>query len=238
MMKRVFSFGKIDYYHTGRKINLVEVEMSYTEKGDKKVFSVSGKIWNGRKTDIVCGGQCLDEIAKYVKTPLFNTIFRLWKQYHLNDSHPECEHQARMHWPEKANEEVALYHWRLTREASDLKNYVEKAAIAALRAGETFTPTPEQTHIASLNYSLTTSTPTPPENISQYYEPKKPFYAGDEGHVEKRRLGCLREDEHPDGILGKPCPVCGYRYGTYWNYFPVPRDDEQIILNLLKGEQP
>ena len=197
MMKRVFNFGKIDYYHTGRKTNLVEVEMSYTEKDDKKIFSVSGKIWNSRKTDIVCGGQCLDEIAEYIKTPLFKTIHRLWKQYHLNDMHLECEHQA-----------------------------------------ATFTPTPEQTHMALLKYSLTTPTSTLPENISQYYEPKKPLYRGDTEHTERKKRGFLREEEHPDGILCKPCPVCGYKYGTSWNYFPVPRDDEQIILNLLKGEQP
>ena len=237
-MKRVFNFGKIDYYHTGRKINLVEVEMSYTEKGDKKVFSVSGKIWNSRETDILCGGQCLDEIAEYIKTPLFKTIHRLWKQYHLNDMHPECEHQAAMGWLEKAAEEVTLYHWVLTMEAFDAKNAAEKAAIAALNAGETFTPTPEQTHMALLKYSLTTPTSTLPENISQYYEPKKPLYRGDTEHTERKKRGFLREEEHPDGILCKPCPVCGYKYGTSWNYFPVPRDDEQIILNLLKGEQP
>ena len=174
-MKRVFNFGKIDYYHTGRKTNLVEVEMSYTGKGDKKVFSVSGKIWNSRKTDIVCCGQCLDEIAEYIKTPLFKTIHRLWKQYHLNDMHPECEHQAAMGWLEKAAEEVTLYHWVLTMEAFDAKNAAEKTAIAALNAGETFTPTPGQTHMALLKYSLTTPTPTLPENISRYYKPKKPF---------------------------------------------------------------
>ena len=237
-MKRVFNFGKIDYYHTGRKTNLVEVKMSYTEKGDKKIFSVSGEIWNSRKTNILCGGQCLDEIAEYIKTPLFKTIHRLWKQYHLNDMHPECEHQAAMGWLEKAAEEVTLYHWVLTMEAFDAKNAAEKAAIAALNAGETFTPTPEQTHMASLEYSLTTPTPTLPENISRYYKPKKPLYQGDTGHTERKKCGFLQEKEHPDGILCKPCPVCGYKYGTSWNYFPIPQDDEQIILNLLKGEQP
>lgn len=44
----------------------------------------------------------------------------------------------------------------------------------------------------------------------------------DEWHLNDRRpycehqkaLGWLRENEHPDGILCKPCPVCGYKYGT------------------------
>lgn len=112
-MKKIFDFGKIDYTGTGRK------------------------------TDIVAGGQCLDIIARYIKTPLFKEIYRLWKLYHLNDMHPECEHQAAQGW----------------------------------------------TH----------------------------------------------EHEHSRGILGKPCPVCGYKYGHGWNYFPIPEQDEQAIYKLLEG---
>jgi len=26
----------------------------------------------------------------------------------------------------------------------------------------------------------------------------------------------VRPDEHPEGLLTKPCPVCGYKYGTAW----------------------
>lgn len=29
-------------------------------------------------------------------------------------------------------------------------------------------------------------------------------------------LGWVRPDEHPDGLLTKPCPVCGYKYGSAW----------------------
>lgn len=31
-------------------------------------------------------------------------------------------------------------------------------------------------------------------------------------------------DEHPDGILGKPCPVCGYQYGHAWQTEEVPQE--------------
>lgn len=234
-MKRKFNFGKIDFEGRGSANNLVTVEMEYKTDGDKKRFSCSASVWNSRHTDIITGGQCLDTIAPYIKDPIFSEILRLWGLYHLNDMHPECKHQAAEGWRKKAGEKVTLYHWRLTREASNEQKEAEKAAISALKAGETFTPSEQQTFISCLPYGLTTHTETIPADMAKYYEPKKPLYAGDKGHTEIKALGWLREDEHPDGILSKPCPVCGYKYGSSWVYFPIPADDEAIIYKLLEN---
>lgn len=89
-MKRTFNFGKIDYYGRGRKINSVEVKVELSDKG---VFTASANIWNSKHTDCVCGGQCLDEVAKYIKSDKFKKIYRLWELYHLNDMHPGTEKQ-------------------------------------------------------------------------------------------------------------------------------------------------
>lgn len=35
-------------------------------------------------------------------------------------------------------------------------------------------------------------------------------------------LGWVRPVEHPEGLLGKPCPTCGYRYGSAWRTEPLP----------------
>lgn len=235
-MKKTFTFGKIDFGNKGVKNNLVTVEVAYKEDRDKRRFSVCGNVWNARKSDIVCGGQCLDTIAEYITDPVFSEILRLWKLYHLNDMHPECEHQAAAGWRQKAQEEVTLYHWRMTREALAEQKEAERAALVALRCGETFKPTIKQRFFANLNYSLTTHTDTPPANIAKWYEAKTPLYAGDKGHTEKKTLGWLRETEHPAGLLSKACPVCGYKYGTEWKYFPIPAEDEAIICDLLKAE--
>ena len=37
-------------------------------------------------------------------------------------------------------------------------------------------------------------------------------------------LGWLKPEEHPEGLLCRPCPVCGYRYGTSWVREEVPQD--------------
>lgn len=235
-MRKTFSFGKIDYEGKGIARNIVTVDMEYKTDGDKKRFSVSASVWNARRSDILCGGQCLDDIAPYMEgNAVFSEILRLWHLYHLNDMHPECEHQAAAGWRAKASEKVTLYHWRLTHEAMNEQKAAEKAAITALRCGETFTPTIDQQFFANLEYALTTHTETPPADLVKWYEPKKPLFNGDKGHTETKILGHLRETDHPDGILSKACPVCGYRYGSAWKYFPIPADDEKIILDLMGG---
>ena len=41
--------------------------------------------------------------------------------------------------------------------------------------------------------------------------------------------GWVRLDDHPDGLLGKPCPTCGYKYGTKWLFEEVP---DEILTEL------
>ena len=81
-MRKIISFGKIDFNNTGKKINEVEIEVNYSN--DR--LSICGSVWNSKKTDIIAGGQCLDSIKPYFKhNKEFNYLFTIWKEYHLND---------------------------------------------------------------------------------------------------------------------------------------------------------
>lgn len=82
---RTFNFGKIAYWGK-RKDNAVEVQITLYEKTEGPAFTASASIWNARKSDIVCAGQCLDTLLPYFKNnATFMKIFGLWKRYHLND---------------------------------------------------------------------------------------------------------------------------------------------------------
>lgn len=88
---RVISFGKIDYYGNGRKINEVELELTLRESEDERrdvEFSACGGVWNSRKTDYVCCGQMIDvpDVVKQIKAKrkLYLEIMDLWTKYHLN----------------------------------------------------------------------------------------------------------------------------------------------------------
>ncbi len=60
--------------------------------------------------------------------------------------------------------------------------------------------------------------------LAPYYEPKKPLFPGDSGPFETKTRGWVSFDENEAGILGKPCPVCGYKYGTAWQTEEVPQN--------------
>ena len=40
--------------------------------------------------------------------------------------------------------------------------------------------------------------------------------------------------DHPSGLLTKPCPICGYKYGTAWLKKEVPED---VLMWLNKLEE-
>lgn len=225
-MKKTFNFGKIDYTGRGRKSYpvTVTVELKNTDKGEE--LSICGDIWNTRKTDIVCGGQCLDTIARYVKTPLFKELYRFWQLYHLNGMHPECEHQAAQGWREIAAQYVPLYIFQLTAEALRAQREIKNKVLTAAKTGENFQTTEEEQKTLALDFSIKYHADALPADIAPFYTLKG---------TEKKMLGWLHESDHPQGILSKPCPVCGYKYGHGWQFFPIPADDLKRIKELIEG---
>ena len=54
--------------------------------------------------------------------------------------------------------------------------------------------------------------------------------------TEEKILGWMHPEEHPEGILGKPCPVCGYKYGTSWKKEEVPEEIIKWLFDLPETE--
>ena len=84
--KRTFDLGKIAYWPKTRKANSVNVDICIRKLDNGEFeFSAMGAIWNCRHTDHISGGQNLDTIRKYVHgNPIFDEIFSLWSEFHLN----------------------------------------------------------------------------------------------------------------------------------------------------------
>lgn len=51
-------------------------------------------------------------------------------------------------------------------------------------------------------------------------------------HPSWNLLGWVSEEEHPNGLLSKPCPICGYKYGTAWKREEVPEYVIEFFKNL------
>lgn len=225
-MRRIFNFGKIAYY-SNRRENLVTVEVELTEKDGKHVFTASGNIWNRLHTDIISGGQNLDEIAKTPvgHNPTFKEIYRLWKLYHLNDMHPECKHQAELGWREIAGETVKIYNFTMNSETSRLRSEIKDKVIKAAKNGDAYIPDETERKILNLEYFYKTFSEELPDDLKDYYKFDK---------SETKLKGWLYPSEHPDGILTKECPVCGYKYGTKWNHFEIDENDLIKINELME----
>lgn len=214
-MRKFFTFNK------GHEVRAT-VDVEYQTNGkDEKRFSVCGTLY---APGIKCGGQCLDHIAQYIDDEQFKTIYRLWKLYHLNDMHPECEHQAELGWLKRAEEKVKIYTFTMTIEAIRAQNKLEQEIMDAAKVGKPYNTTAEEQILLSLTYTIKSHKEELPENVAKYYKL---------ANIELKALGWLYETQHPDGILARPCPTCGYKYGTKWLYRPIPAEDEKIILDLL-----
>jgi len=86
--------GSCDYTSTGKRNNLAEFEWSLKESPDGPVFSMSGSIWNHRKTDIHAGGQCCNEILEFFPNDhKAARLVKIWEQHHLNHLNPGTPEQ-------------------------------------------------------------------------------------------------------------------------------------------------
>lgn len=195
------------------------------EWSDRRL-SISGVI--GPRASGNClgsAGQCTESIrdgrpADGWTREMLDKFCDIWDRWHLNDMNPCCEHQRELGWLEEAKEEITLYHYALRPDPAAEQKQAEKAALSHLRDGKTFTPTADQVFYANLEYFLDRYSPVDGE-LAEYYEPYKGIHGS---ATEKKTRGWVRFDEDPKGILCKPCPVCGYKYGTAWQREEVPQD--------------
>lgn len=200
------------------------VEITYDKEGRLSLHGVIGPISGGNCLGSC--GQCYDEIRKGIPTlswtiEMLNKLCDIWDEWHLNDMRAYCQHQKELGWCELAKEQITIYNYRLTTEALNEQHKAERAALQALKNGEVFTPTESQTFFANLPYSVESYGK---ELNSPHYQPKKPLYPGDEGATRIERRGWIRFDKSEEGILCKPCPVCGYKYGSAWLKEEVPQE--------------
>lgn len=157
----------------------------------------------------------------------------VWKHWHLNDMQAGCEHQQ-ANWDRTKT--LTLYHWRLRPEIRARLRDAEKVAAKQLRAGETVSLPDDALAIAALPVEVTTGSDVPP---SEEYVPNGPQYKGDTYNraSETKTAGWVRPEEHPGGLLGRPCEVCGYEYGSAWRRQDVPADVLEFLRELPDADR-
>jgi hypothetical protein len=163
---------------------------------------------------------------------LWLRFLEIWHDWHLNDMKAGCEHQTGPEWD--TQKQLTTYFFRLTETAEAGRKWIEKRALEAARKGEFFRTTPDQVRLLNLPRERCSTQPTLPDDIAPDYQPNGPQYKGDHYNEPSKteNAGWVRHDEHPDGLLGKPCPVCGYKYGSEWRKRDLPQDVIDFIAAL------
>lgn len=209
-MKRTFTFSAVN------KANCT-IEMELRQEDDKEVLSVIGDV------NKVASGQCRSVVLEYYgDNPLVAEICDLWEKYHLNNMYPDCEHAIN---EKLADKKITVNTYRQTidtiEKINDIKDEIHRKIIEHGSAAVS----PDVQLLLDLPYERTDNIPP---SLQPYYKLVK---------TEEKRAGWVFYTEHPDGVLCKPCPICGYKYGTKWNYRPIPEKDLTRIKELIeKGE--
>lgn len=204
--------GKIDYNGTGRRINPVYLEIRLEAKEKKGLcFSITGEIWNGNCSDLLVNGQCMEIIAKFFQgNEKVQRIIEIWKRWNLNDMNPGCEHQKAEGWGTK---KLEVIQWQLKHDVWMEQDKIKERSIEDLKKGKVVQFSEKEKEIMNLPFWI--ASPGLITAEQEWYEIKK---------KETKSSGWVSPEEHPDGVLGKPCSVCGYKYGTSWNYEEIPAD--------------
>lgn len=235
---KVVSVGSLKGF--GRKSPILFLTIRF----DGKRLSISGVEGPKRNGDAEGGcGQVvgsLDRLLKFEPGFSAEVVARLksvWERWHRNDMRAGCEHQRA--W--ETDREVEIVTYKLTREAiseaADAKRMIDKTARKLARSIMEHQNNPSAVApylrdlasqirsaelIADLPY-WTNSAPDADSVGSGRYEVEK---------RENKRIGHLSVTEHHQGLLGKPCEVCGYKYGTEWRTETVPLDVIAFLESL------
>lgn len=157
----------------------------------------------------------ISEYAPGWSAELEKKFREVWLRWHLNDMRSGCVHQREL-WDQGKRVEVATY--KLKPEVLLAARKAEDRILSAMKRKETAGYTDEE--LVLVNMPLRTT--LPPVDNKYYYLVSK----------ETKAVCNVYQTEHPEGLLLKPCPVCGYEYGTAWLKEVVPMDVITFLLGL------
>lgn len=204
----------------GRTVRHGAVEIDVTLRGtdDRPVLAMQGSVWMPSRRDIESGGQNLGTIAGechvlLIPAAQLDRMLSIWQRWHLNDLRAGCEHQ-RTAWNTAEQLTLTSYTWGTRFHTA--RRAAEDGSMSAADYAN-------YQHITQRVHAVTIGTDTPktttPEIAAllaeEWIKPEK---------TETKTAGWVTPIEHPQGLLGKPCETCGYRYGHAWQYEPLPAD--------------
>ena len=199
-------------------------------------LSISGVIKPSKNGNAESCGQINNTIKEYYLNDLSldkKTVIKflnIWDKYHLNDMKPNCEHQKGKDW--NPSKDISIFRFTLKKEIKHKINITLEKMKQCLKDGKTFKPSKEQTLFSNLKTDIKHHDKNLPVELSKYYDKHHKKYDWQKDFEEVKKTGWTNEKEHPQGILSKPCNVCGYKYGTAWKTLQIPKNAITFLKNI------
>lgn len=164
--------------------------------------------------------------APNLATEDVSRLLEVWDRWHLNDMRAGCEHQ-RAEWDPGKKLTVETY--GLTSEAhrtrdkalAEVRNAALENRVAVLDDAARFLIGPDW-------FKELHQLPTEGDPRFGLFEKRK---------SEAKAAGWVYPSEHPEGLLKKPCPTCGYKFGSAWVHEDVPADVIAFLESLPETDQ-
>jgi hypothetical protein len=205
-------------------------KVQINDKGELSICGVEGPKRNGN-----CFGGC-GQINEYIKDniktfapgwneTLLDKFLAVWDRWHLNHMKPGCAHQRE--WDTTKKITVTDYTW--STEFHNLRRKAENGEMTEKEYADYCELAPKVHNV--------TIKPNRPK-----YETPEVKALLDAGMIkldktEEKSAGWVREEEHPDGLLCKKCPVCGYAYGSAWLKEELPQEVVDFLTALPETDQ-
>jgi hypothetical protein len=218
--RRVARIAHVDLRGNGHRYSVfIDVRWD-AAKGSLSISGVEGPKGDGDAVGS-CGQIVMSPWDAYAPVDGIDLsrLREVWERWHLNDMRAGCEHQRAMGW---GGEEISLYHYKLNSETLSAQHALSRRAEEQLKEFGEMRLTPDEHRLIKLKWKVTTDGDADRGPDPEAYELES---------IEKKLAGWVYPREHPRGVLCKPCPVCGYTYGSAWLREDVPDD----VLEFLQA---
>lgn len=191
------------------------------------VLHITGVIGPRSNGDCYTCGQCYDSMRGgtpnegWTADALYK-LLGIWQRWHMNDMLPYCEHQR--DWD--GGKLCKLYEYKMTNDTRKRRDRLKEIIHNRLLDGFNVRLSGDERKLLGSKYFVTTAVDTAPEGYELYKE-----YTKRARELYPMESDTKWGDKHPDGILAKPCPVCGYKWGSSWRAECVPEE----VLNWLEA---
>ncbi len=153
------------------------------------------------------------------KEKLFD-VLDIWEKWHLNDMQAACEHQQ-SNWNTK--KEITLINWSWSDKFHQMRTKATSGELS-----------PDEYKLFQIVSAEVL--PVTIKSRIKWLSPLAEKLLADgwikEDKRETKTAGWVDYREHPEGVLSKPCEVCGYKYGTSWLKKDVPAEVIAYIESL------